>query len=81
MMLRCRRSGRSHPCGEQFVAGRDDLGYERFFEEYDRFRYELDPGCLEQVSFGGRKVLEIGLGLGADSEQIIRRGGSGPGST
>jgi len=68
----------AHPCGEQFVAGVDDVGYERFFADYDRFRYEREshiPGCLDEVDFEGRQVLEIGLGLGADSEQIIRRGG------
>jgi SAM-dependent methyltransferase len=68
----------AHPCGEQFVAGADDVGYETFFEQYDRFRYEREshiPACLDDVAFEGRKVLEIGLGLGADSEQIIRRGG------
>ena len=68
----------AHPCGEHFVAGADDVGYEAFFEDYDRFRYEHEahiPGCLDQVAFEGRQVLEIGLGLGADSEQIIRRGG------
>jgi SAM-dependent methyltransferase len=68
----------AHPCGEHFVAGADDVGYESFFDAYDRFRYEREshiPGCLDAVAFGGKRVLEIGLGLGADSEQIIRRGG------
>jgi SAM-dependent methyltransferase len=68
----------AHPCGEQFVPGADDVGYERFFTEYDRFRYTREghiPRCLDQVAFEERKVLEIGLGLGADAEQIIRRGG------
>ena len=68
----------AHPCGEQFVHGADDVGYERFFTEYDRFRYTREahiPRCLDEVGFDGRKVLEIGLGLGADAEQIIRRGG------
>jgi SAM-dependent methyltransferase len=68
----------AHPCGEHFVAGADDVGYDTFFAEYDRFRYEREPHiprCLDEVSFSGRKVLEVGLGLGADSEQIIRRGG------
>jgi SAM-dependent methyltransferase len=67
----------AHPCGEQFVPGADDIGYERFFSEYDRFRYTREahiPRCLDEVAFGGREVLEIGLGLGADAEQIIRRG-------
>ncbi len=68
----------AHPCGEQFVPGADNVGYERFFTEYDRFRYTREahiPRCLDEVAFDGRKVLEIGLGLGADAEQIIRRGG------
>jgi len=68
----------AHPCGEQFVSGADDIGYERFFTEYDRFRYTREAHilrCLDEVAFRGRKVLEIGLGLGADAEQIIRRGG------
>jgi SAM-dependent methyltransferase len=68
----------AHPCGEQFVAGADDGGYERFFADYDRYRYERESHilrCLDEVPFLGKKVLEIGLGLGADSEQIIRRGG------
>jgi SAM-dependent methyltransferase len=68
----------AHPCGEQFVAGVDDVGYQRFFDEYDRFRYTREahiPRCLDEVACDGRSVLEIGLGLGADAEQIIRRGG------
>ena len=66
-----------HPCGEHFVAGADDVGYAAFFDEYDRFRYDREShilDCLDGVDFRDRKVLEIGLGLGADSEQIIRRG-------
>lgn len=67
----------AHPCGEQFVAGADDKSYDDFFTQYDRFRYGLEshiPGCLDAIDLRGRKVLEIGLGQGADSEQIIRRG-------
>jgi len=67
----------AHPCGEVLVGGIQG-DYERFFKEYDEYRYKhLDhiPGCLDRIGFGGKKVLEIGLGLGADSEQIIRRGG------
>jgi ubiquinone/menaquinone biosynthesis C-methylase UbiE len=66
-----------HPCGEQFVEGTDSESYEAFFEQYDRFRYGLEGHilhCLDGVRLDGRDVLEIGLGQGADSEQIIRRG-------
>jgi SAM-dependent methyltransferase len=68
----------AHPCGEQFVAGIDDRSYEAFFAAYDRFRYGLEshiPRCLDAIELNGQSVLEIGLGQGADSEQIIRRGG------
>lgn len=66
----------AHPCGEQFV-GAPDGAYERFFTAYDTFRYDLEshiPRCLDAIPFADRDVLEIGLGQGADSEQIIQRG-------
>jgi ubiquinone/menaquinone biosynthesis C-methylase UbiE len=66
----------SHPCGENLVGeARDE--YEQFFTRYDRLRYSLEshiPRCLDDVGFAGQQTLEIGLGQGADSEQIIRRG-------
>jgi SAM-dependent methyltransferase len=66
-----------HPCGEQLVGGVDSDAYEDFFATYDRFRYGLEshiPRCLDAVVWRDRDVLEVGLGQGADSEQIIRRG-------
>jgi len=51
--------------------------YEAFFTDYDRFRYRKEahiPRCLDGIDFKGKQVLEIGLGQGADSEQIIKRG-------
>jgi SAM-dependent methyltransferase len=70
----------SHPCGDHIVGGlhsafADD--YERFFTAYDSWRYRQEdhiPACLNQIEWTGRKVLEIGLGQGSESEQIIRRG-------
>ncbi len=67
----------THPCGENLVP-RDSGEYEEFFTRYDQFRYSLEahiPRCLDSVDFKQKAVLEIGLGQGADSEQIIRRGG------
>ncbi len=68
-----------HPCGESLVGGlqqhRGD--YETFFTDYDNFRYRKEAHilrCLDKIDFKGRQVLEIGLGQGADSEQMIRRG-------
>jgi SAM-dependent methyltransferase len=70
----------AHPCGDHIVGGlrgefADD--YERFFAAYDAWRYRQErhiPACLDQIDWQGKKVLEIGLGQGAESEQLIRRG-------
>jgi ubiquinone/menaquinone biosynthesis C-methylase UbiE len=69
-----------HPCGDELVGGlnaayRDD--FEAFFTAYDAARYRLEshiPACLDGLGVSGRRVLEIGLGQGAESEQLIRRG-------
>jgi SAM-dependent methyltransferase len=69
-----------HPCGDHIVGGlhgafADD--YEQFFTAYDTWRYRQEshiPACLDEIDWSGRKVLEIGLGQGSESEQIIRRG-------
>jgi len=68
----------AHPCGEDFVEQLTE-DYEAFFDAYDRFRYSLEghiPGILDDFDFEGKEVLEIGLGQGADSEQLVRRGAS-----
>jgi SAM-dependent methyltransferase len=68
-----------YPCGDLQVGGleRHRGDYESFFSEYDSFRYRREGHilrCLDRIDFKGKQVLEIGLGQGADSEQIIRRG-------
>ena len=70
----------AHPCGDHIVGGlhsefADD--YERFFAAYDAWRYDQEGhilACLDQTDWAGKRVLEIGLGQGAESEQLIRRG-------
>jgi SAM-dependent methyltransferase len=66
----------AHPCGDQFVDGaRED--FERFFARYDSVRYGGEahiPACLRAMDVAGKRILEIGLGQGADSEQLIRLG-------
>ncbi len=70
----------AHPCGDHIVGGlHGDFGddYERFFEAYDAWRYDQEghiPACLDETDWQGKQVLEIGLGQGAESEQLIRRG-------
>lgn len=70
----------THPCGDEMIGGlaeryRED--FSAFFAAYDDARYKLEshiPGCLDALGVSGLKVLEIGLGQGAESEQLIRRG-------
>eukprot|EP00456_Euglypha_rotunda_P038462 TRINITY_DN2956_c0_g1_i8.p1 TRINITY_DN2956_c0_g1~~TRINITY_DN2956_c0_g1_i8.p1 ORF type:complete len:290 (-),score=40.90 TRINITY_DN2956_c0_g1_i8:409-1278(-) len=68
-----------NPCGDMQVGGLEQRrgDYEAFFSDYDRFRYRKEAHiirCLDGIDFKGKRVLEIGLGQGADSEQIIKRG-------
>lgn len=68
-----------HPCGETLVGGLEkyETDYETFFQNYDTFRYRKEshiPQCLKEIDFQNKRTLEIGLGQGADSEQIIRLG-------
>ena len=51
--------------------------YEAFFTAYDHFRYQNErhlPACIDALDVAGKQVLEVGLGEGADSERLIRRG-------
>lgn len=71
----------THPCGAELVGDLTDESleeYEDFFERYDRYRYEKEPHILknlDRIDLNGKRVLEIGLGQGADAEQIELRGG------
>ncbi len=70
----------AHPCGDHIVGslhGEFADDYERFFTAYDSWRYDQEghiPACLDRFHFRDQRVLEIGLGQGAESEQLIRRG-------
>jgi SAM-dependent methyltransferase len=66
----------AHPCGDHQVE-RPTSDDEAFLERYDKFRYSQEGHILHRldaIDFKGKRVLEIGPGQGADSEQIIRRG-------
>ncbi len=71
----------NHPCGAELVGDlpeKSKQNYEDFFVRYDEFRYRTEAHILKNldaIDFQDKRVLEIGLGQGADSEQIIRRGG------
>ena len=68
----------AHPCGDAQVGGLIDFAdHESFFDAYDAFRYTKEShilDCLDALQVSGKRILEIGLGQGADSEQLIRRG-------
>jgi glycosyltransferase involved in cell wall biosynthesis/SAM-dependent methyltransferase len=74
------RFWQQHACGDAQVGGlRGRFGddYERFFSDYDRFRYQNErhlPACIDALDVAGKQVLEIGLGEGSESERLIRRG-------
>jgi SAM-dependent methyltransferase len=67
-------------CGDAQVGGlreRFDGDFERFFTDYDSFRYATErhiPGCIDSLNLAGKRVLEIGLGEGSESERMIRQG-------
>ncbi len=63
-----------NPVGTNFI--NDEIGM-NFFSDYDEFRYKTEPHILKELDtydFVGKRVLEIGLGQGADSMKIIDRG-------
>src|SRR4051794_37674741 len=71
----------THPCGAELVGDltadtREE--YEQFFKRYDEYRYSRESHILknlDRIDWSRKRVLEIGLGQGADAEQIVRRGG------
>jgi SAM-dependent methyltransferase len=70
-----------NPCGAELVGDLTEESvstYLDFFDRYDKYRYTKEPHILtnlDRIDFSEKAVLEIGLGQGADSEQIVKRGG------
>ena len=70
-----------HPCGAELVGdmpGESREEYLDFFRRYDEFRYSTEGHILknlDRIDFDGKRILEIGMGQGADAEQIVKRGG------
>ena len=63
------------PCDSD-LSDRDRRSRE-YFLEIERRRYELQPHILDIISkidWSGKRVLEIGTGVGTDARQIIGRG-------
>jgi len=70
----------THPCGAELVgdlAGDERGNYLEFFDRYDEYRYSTESHILKNLrrtDFHQKRVLEIGLGQGADAERIARHG-------
>lgn len=61
----------SDPCGARYLDGKED------FEAHARARYEFEPyiaGFAQFAKSRGRKVLEIGVGMGADYLEWMKAG-------
>jgi SAM-dependent methyltransferase len=74
------RFWQDHVCGDAQVGRLQERfhgDYNRFFMDYDRFRYQNEPhlpACIDALHVAGKQVLEIGLGEGSESERLIRQG-------
>jgi ubiquinone/menaquinone biosynthesis C-methylase UbiE len=63
-----------HPCGEDYAGGSE---WKEFFQRYDEYKYRTEPHILDElrhIDFRGKRVLEIGLGQGAEAQKIIEAG-------
>jgi SAM-dependent methyltransferase len=72
---RVRAYWNSKPCDSE-VSDRDWLSRE-YFLDVERQRYELQPHILDIISkigWRGKRVLEVGAGIGTDARNIIGRG-------
>jgi ubiquinone/menaquinone biosynthesis C-methylase UbiE len=63
-----------NPVGSNFITYQEG---KKFYEDYDDFRYKTEGHIIDElnkINLHNKKTLEIGLGQGADSMQLIDRG-------
>jgi glycosyltransferase involved in cell wall biosynthesis/ubiquinone/menaquinone biosynthesis C-methylase UbiE len=72
-----RRQWDADPCGSHYVEEAEKHTLE-WFAEAERYRYEeyarWMPGVMEFADWGGKRVLEVGGGMGTDLVQFARNG-------
>ena len=76
---RVRRHWEEEPCGLRFGRSEDPRA---FFREVEAKRYELEPFLPNFADFGGwrgRRVLEIGVGIGTDFKRWVQGGAKATG--
>lgn len=74
---RAREQWTANPCGDH-VGRPFEVGSREYFDAIERFRYQIDaPWMLDAVRFeryAGKRVLEIGFGIGTDLLSFARAG-------
>lgn len=63
-----------NPCGQDFVERNQ---WKSFYSDYDEYKYRIEPHIpveLSKIDFSGKRVLEIGLGQGAEAQKMIEAG-------
>jgi ubiquinone/menaquinone biosynthesis C-methylase UbiE len=69
----------AEPCGSRYLGER---GGDEDFEAHARARYELEPYIREFAGFekaSGKRVLEVGVGMGADYLEWLKAGAAATG--